>query len=248
MKSLALPSKPWHGKNMTYKTLKKRLPLLLLAICAAAGIILFGDQLTLETLRENREALQDWRADNPLLSGVTYIALYTIAVAISLPGGLIMTLTGGFLFGTWLGAGYTVIAATLGATGIFIAARTGLGDILRAKTGQWVEKFQAGIRENEVSFLLLIRLVPVVPFFVANVAPAFLGVRTVTYIWTTALGIIPGTVVFSSVGAGLGEVFARGETPKLDIIFEPQVLLPIAGLCVLACLPMIIKAVRGRAM
>jgi uncharacterized membrane protein YdjX (TVP38/TMEM64 family) len=227
-------------------TLKKRLPLILIAICAIMGLVLFGDQLTLENLRNNREYLQNWRTDNPVLSALAYIIVYALAVAISLPGGLVMTLTGGFLFGTMLGAAYTVIGATLGAVGIFLAARTGLGDVLRTKTGQWLEKFQKGIRENEVSFLLLIRLVPIVPFFVANVAPAFLGVRTRTYIWTTALGIIPGTVVFSSVGAGLGEVFDRGDTPKLDIIFEPPALLPILGLCLLAALPMILKAIRGK--
>lgn len=236
----------WLHTFLMKHTLKKRLPLVLIALCAIIGLVLFGDQLTLENLRNNREYLQNWRTDNPVFSALAYIILYALAVAISLPGGLVMTLTGGFLFGTVLGASYTVVGATLGAVCIFLAARTGLGDVLRAKTGQWLEKFQQGIRENEVSFLLLIRLVPIVPFFIANVAPAFLGVRTRTYIWTTALGIIPGTVVFSSIGAGLGEVFDRGEMPKLDILFEPPVLLPILGLCLLAALPMILKAIRGK--
>lgn len=228
-------------------TLKKRLPLLILLVIATIAFVLFGDKLTLDTLRDNREALQNWRTNNATLSAVVYIILYAIAVAVSLPGGLIMTLTGGFLFGTMFGTLYTVIGATLGATAIFYAARTGFGDVLRKKTGNWLEKFQKGIRENEISFLLLMRLVPIVPFFIANVAPAFLGVNARTYIWTTGLGIIPGTFVFSSVGAGLGAVFDRGEDPDLGLIFEPHILLPLLGLCILAALPAVIKIIKGRA-
>ena len=97
-----------------------------------------------------------------------------------------------------------------------------------------------------VEVLFLIRLVPAVPFFVANVVPALVGVPLFRFAVTTFLGIIPGAVVYTSVGAGLGEVFARGETPDLGIIFEPRILLPILGLCALAALPIILKAVRGK--
>ena len=93
--------------------------------------------------------------------------------------------------------------------------------------------------------LFLIRLVPAIPFFLANLVPALVGVPLSRFVISTFLGIIPGTVVFTSVGAGLGEVFARGETPNLGIIFEPHILLPILGLCVLSALPIAIKALRG---
>jgi uncharacterized membrane protein YdjX (TVP38/TMEM64 family) len=94
--------------------------------------------------------------------------------------------------------------------------------------------------------LFLIRLVPAVPFFVANVVPALVGVPLYRYVVSTFFGIIPGAVVFTAVGAGLGEVFARGETPNLGVIFEPRILLQLLGLCALAALPIVLKAVRGR--
>jgi uncharacterized membrane protein YdjX (TVP38/TMEM64 family) len=117
---------------------------------------------------------------------------------------------------------------------------------MRARAGPFMRKVEAGLRENEVSYLLLIRLAPVVPFWAANLAPAFFGVRLRTFAWTTFVGIIPGGLVYSYVGAGLGEVFARGEAPDLGVIFEPQILAPILGLAALAALPILIKLIRGR--
>ncbi len=102
-----------------------------------------------------------------------------------------------------------------------------------------MKRIKDGIDENQWSMLFLIRLVPAVPFFVANLIPALVGVPLSRFFITTFLGIIPGGVVYTSVGAGLGEVFARGETPNLGIIFEPQILLPILGLCALAALPIL---------
>jgi len=142
-----------------------------------------------------------------------------------------------------------VTGATIGATAIFLAARWGFGDKLGAKlegSDGVVKKIKDGIDENQWSMLFLIRLVPAVPFFMANLVPAFLEVPTYRFVVSTFLGIIPGAVVFTSVGAGLGEVFARGETPDLGIIFEPAIITPILGLCVLAALPIVIKAVRGK--
>ena len=109
-----------------------------------------------------------------------------------------------------------------------------------------MNKIEAGLRKNEVSYLLLMRLVPAIPFFLANIAPAFLGVGLRNYVLTTFFGIIPGTVVYSSVGAGLGEVFARNESPNLGIIFEWHILGPILGLCALAAMPIVINHFRGR--
>ena len=184
-----------------------------------------------------------------MLTVAVFIVLYIVIVAFSLPGATIATLTGGFLFATFPGALYNVIGATIGATAIFTAARMGLGASLGAKlegSEGAVKKIKDGIDENQWSMLFLIRLVPVVPFFVANLVPAFLEVKTYRFVITTFLGIIPGAVVFTSVGAGLGEVFASGETPNLSVIWAPEVILPILGLCVLAALPIIIKALRGQ--
>lgn len=229
--------------------LAKRLPILVIAVVAAAGAYGLRDYISFEALAQNREALIAFRDANYVLAVAVFVALYTGIVAFSLPGATIATLTGGFLFATFPGALYNVLGATLGATAIFTAARWGLGDRLGARMQQSdgaIKKIKDGIDENQWSMLFLMRLVPVVPFFVANLVPAFLAVPTHRFVISTFLGIIPGAVVFTSVGAGLGEVFASGETPNLGIIFEPQVLLPILGLCVLAALPMAINALRDR--
>jgi len=109
-----------------------------------------------------------------------------------------------------------------------------------------VRRIKAGIDDNQWSMLFLIRLVPAVPFFLANLLPSVFGVSLWRFAVSTFLGIIPGAIVYTSVGAGLGEVFARGETPDLGVIFEPHILLPILGLCALAALPIVLKALRGR--
>ena len=178
-----------------------------------------------------------------------FIALYAVVVAFSLPGATIMTITGGFLFATFPGFLFNVTGATIGATAIFLAARWGFGEKLGKRlegAEGMVKRIKDGIDENQWSMLFLIRLVPAVPFFLANLIPSFLDVPLRRFVISTFFGIIPGAVVYTSVGAGLSEVFARGETPNLGIIFEPHILLPIIGLCVLAALPIALKAVRGK--
>ncbi|MBY6121293.1 MULTISPECIES: TVP38/TMEM64 family protein [Mameliella] len=229
--------------------LRRHLPLLAILVVAIIGYFTLGDLLSFQTLADNREALLAFRDAHYLLTLGLFMAVYVVIVGFSLPGATIATLTGGFLFATFPGALYNVTAATLGATGIFLAARWGLGarlgDRLEHSQGM-VKKIKDGIDENQWSMLFLIRLVPAVPFFVANLVPAFLEVPVHRYVISTFLGIIPGAVVYTSVGAGLGEVFERGETPDLGIIFAPHVILPILGLAALSALPILLKALRGR--
>ncbi|NDR56938.1 TVP38/TMEM64 family protein [Aliiruegeria sabulilitoris] len=225
-------------------------PLAAIAVVAILGGLLLKEFLSFETLAANREALIAMRDANYIAVVLGFIAFYVVVVAFSLPGATVATLTGGFLFGIFPGVLLNVIAATLGAVVIFLAARWGLGDKLAARMdaseGQ-VKRIKAGIDRNQWEMLFLIRLVPVVPFFVANLVPALVGVPLARYAMTTFLGIIPGALVYTSVGAGLGDVLAAGETPDLGVIFEPHILLPILGLCLLAALPMILRAVRGGA-
>ena len=216
-------------------------PIAVIAAGATAALLFGRDYLTFETLERNYEALIAWRDANILVAGAGYMALYVAAVAFSLPGAIWLTLLGGFLFGIVAGSAMVVISATLGATLIFLAARSSLGRLLHERAGGWVRRMEAGFREGEVSYLLIMRLVPAVPFFVANLAPAFLGVKLRTFVWTTLVGIIPGTVVYISIGAGLGEQLARGERPDLGVIFEPHVLGPLLGLAALSALPLVMK-------
>lgn len=225
-----------------------RLPMLVILLGAVIGAFTLRDYLSFETLQENRTALLAFRDANYLGTVLGFMGIYVLIVGFSLPGATITTLTGGFLFGIFPGALFNIVAATIGATGIFLAARWGLGDRLAARmeaSEGRVKKIKQGIDENQWSMLFLIRLVPAVPFFVANLVPAMVGVPLYRFVISTFFGIIPGGVVYTSVGAGLGEVFARGETPNLGVIFEPHILLPILGLCALAALPIVIKVFSG---
>ena len=125
-------------------------------------------------------------------------------MAFSVPGAIWLTLAGGFLFGTVLAAGLTVFSATIGATLIFLAGRSSLGAMLHERAGPWLGRIDDEVAKGEISFLLVMRLIPAVPFFIANLAPAFVNVRLGNFIWTTFVGIAPATAVISSVGSGLG--------------------------------------------
>ncbi len=230
-------------------TFGRWLPILIVVLGAAVGWWFLRDYLSFEALAQNRESLIAFRDANYAMTVGAFILAYTLIVAFSLPGATIATLTGGFLFATFPGALFNIVGATIGATLIFLAARTSFGERLGARlegSEGLVKKVKDGIDENQWSMLFLMRLLPVVPFFVANLVPSILEVPLRRFVISTFLGIMPGAIVYTSVGAGLGEVFARGETPNLGIIFEPQILLPILGLAALALLPIILKALRGK--
>ncbi|SDW88113.1 Uncharacterized membrane protein YdjX, TVP38/TMEM64 family, SNARE-associated domain [Roseicitreum antarcticum] len=229
--------------------LRARLPLVIVIAVALTGAFLLRDTLTFDALRENREALLAFRDANYVLTAALFVLAYIAIVAFSLPGATAATLTGGFLFGVFPGAIFNVGAATLGATLIFLAVRTGLGAGLAARidaSDGRVKRLTDRIRDNEFSVLVSMRLVPVLPFFVANLIPALIGVRTGVFMLTTFLGIIPGGVIYTWVGAGLGAVFARGETPDLGIIFAPHILGPLLALAALAFLPSLLKTIMKK--
>ncbi len=225
----------------------KRLPIIVIATVAIVGAFTLRQYVSFESLAANREQLISFRDAYYFETVLVFILTYIAIVAFSLPGATIATLTGGFLFSTFPGALFNVTAATIGAVLIFTAAKWGLGEKLaqRMDASQGaVKRLKEGIDNNQWSVLFLMRLVPAVPFFVANLLPALVGVSLFRFAITTFFGIIPGAIVYTSVGAGLGGVFARGERPDLGVIFEPQILLPILGLSALAALPLVLKLFR----
>ena len=219
------------------------LPLALLAV-AALGWAALGDLLSFEALARHHERLTGWRDAHYLATALGFIAAYAAVVALSLPGATVATLAGGFLFGTFPGTAFNVLAATTGAVAIFLAARWGLGARLAAgldaSEGR-IARIKRGMDENQWPMLFTLRLVPVIPFFLANLLPALVGVPLRRYVVSTFLGIIPGGLVYTSVGAGLGQLFAAGEAPDLGVIFEPHILWPLIGLSALSFLPLIWK-------
>ncbi len=227
----------------------RKVPILVVLAVALVGAFTLRDHLSFAALSDNRERLLALRDAHYLWTALIFVFAYIVIVAFSLPGATVATLTGGFLFGVFPGALFNVAAATLGAIAVFLAARAGFGAAMSARIeerGGAAARLQASLRENEWSVLLLMRLVPAVPFFLANLIPAFVGTRLWRFAVTTFVGIIPAAIVYTSVGAGLGEVFARGGTPDLSVIFTPAVLLPLLGLAALAALPIVLRTVQKR--
>ncbi len=176
---------------------------LLMVLAFAMG---WHKHLSFETIGTNYQVLKDFIDANFIVAILIYMAIYIAMVALSLPGGLVLTVTGGLLFGWFAGAVATVIGATIGATIIFLIAKSSLGEALADKAGAWLGKLRDGFKENALNYLLFLRLVPAFPFWLVNLAPALLGVPLRTYVLGTAIGIIPGTLAFSVAGSGLGSV------------------------------------------
>lgn len=245
-------------------SLRRWAPLaILLAAAAAAYASGLHKYLTLNAIAENRDALIQFVSTHYLASIVIYAAAYVAAVALSLPGAALLTILGGFLFGWLVGGSLTVLAATAGAVVIFLVARTSFGETLAGRAGPWMDKLRKGFREDAFNYLLFLRLVPVFPFWLVNIAPALAGVSLGTYATTTLIGIVPGTFAFSVLGSGLDSIImaqketfeacvaAKGAsncTFSLDAgaLVTPQLLAAFAALGVVALIPVAVKKWRAR--
>jgi uncharacterized membrane protein YdjX (TVP38/TMEM64 family) len=197
--------------------------------------------LSLDALKTHRGALAAFVGQHMLLAAAAYVLAYVVAVSFSLPGAAFLTLAGGFLFGAGLGTLLTVVGATIGATVIFLFAKTLFGENALDRFGQPAAKLADGIRRNAASYLMVLRLVPLFPFFLVNLVPAFVGVPLATYVMTTFFGIIPGTAVFSLAGAGLGSVLDQGGAITPGSILTPQIVAGLVGLAALSLAAIPIK-------
>ena len=228
-------------------SLKRVLPVaVLVAFIGAAFAFHLDRYLSLDVLRQNRAHLTAFVSEHGVAAGLGYVIAYIGVVALSLPGAAFMTLAGGFLFGVVVGATLTVIGATLGATLLFLIARSAVGDALRERAGPFVARMAEGFGKNAFNYLLFLRLVPVFPFWAVNLAPALLGMRLIPFIVATALGIIPGTIVYSAFGAGLGQIFDAGGEVDLRSVFSPTLIAALVGLGVLSLVPVLVRWLREK--
>jgi len=234
--------------------------IVLLAVTALAFAMGWHKVLSLETIGQNYSALRTFIEAHQLLALIVYFAVYVSVVALSLPGGLVMTLTGGLLFGAAIATPITVVAATVGATIVFLVARHSFGTG-RSDATPWLDKLRGGFQDNALSYMLFLRLVPIFPFVVVNLAPALLGVPLSTYVLGTLIGIVPGTLAFTFAGAGLASVIeaqnnvyaeciARAKSdPGLvckygvdaSALVTPELLAGLALLGLVALLPIVAK-------
>lgn len=222
---------------------RRLIPLALLVATGIAFVLAGGSHyLTFTALAENRGWLSGLVQRWGIIAALLYIALYAVLVALSVPGAAVLTIAGGFLFGTWAGALCAMLGATAGATGVFLAARAGLGDLAQ-RAGPLVSKLEVGFRADAFNYLLVLRLVPIFPFWLVNLASALLGVKLHTYVFATFLGIIPGSFVYAGIGNGLGSAV---EQPDSRLLLRPSIFLPIVGLAMLALVPVAYKHWRGK--
>jgi uncharacterized membrane protein YdjX (TVP38/TMEM64 family) len=240
-------------QEMSRQAVARRLPIVLLLVAAVLGWVFFRDDLGFQALADHHQRLIALRDAHYALAALGFVAIYAALTLGSLPGALVMTVTGGLMFGLVPGMIFSASGALIGAVAVFLAARAGLGrDVAAgiARRGGKPAQVMAALRDNAWPVLLTLRLVPVVPFFLANLLPAFVGIGLPTFTLTTALGILPGAALYAALGQGLGEVLARGETPELASLARPELALPLLGLAALAALPLVFKLVnrwRGRA-
>ena len=222
-----------------------------LALLVAALIAVWASGLThdlsLHMLRTRREALEAGVHAHPLMALGSYVSVYILVVALSLPAALVMTLTGGLLFGAWIGGFAAAVSCTLGAAIIFIICRTAVGDSLRRRAGSTVARIEEGVRRDAFSYIVTLRLIPVMPFWLANLALGFVDIPLGVFVTASFIGILPVSVIYAGLGANLNLLFARHQRPDLHLVMRPEVLLPLVGLAILALTPILLRRLRRSA-
>ena len=242
----------------------RRLVPLIVVLAASAIVFAMGwhRQLSFETLVRHHETLRTFIAAHEAAAVAAYVALYIAAVALSIPVGFYLTVTGGILFGAVLGGAAAVVSATIGAICIFLIAKSAVGDYLVRRAGPLAQRLAQGFRDDAFSYLLFLRLVPIFPFWIVNLVPALVGVKLSTFAAATFLGVIPATFVFAFVGEGLDSVIAAQQAAyqsclaagRADCRLEfhmhaaltPELVGALVALGVLALLPVVVKRLRAR--
>jgi len=244
--------------------IRRLIPLLAVVLLAGITYLTIGSGgPSFEALVSHRAAIDAFVTEHRVLALLSYIGLYIVAVALSVPGAVFLTVTGGFLFGLAVGTVAAVIGATIGATLIFLVARTALGEPLLRRTGSRAIKLAQGFRDDAFNYLLFLRLVPAFPFFLVNLVPAFAGVRLGPFVAATALGVIPASFVYAFAGTGLDSVITAQKNAYDDClaagradchltfdasgVLTPQLVGALVALGLLALVPVVVRRLRAHA-
>lgn len=211
----------------------------------AAYNLQLSSYLSFSSLKQYRDDLKDFVEKAPLLAPIIYIAVYIAVVALSIPGAIFLTLLGGFIFDQPFSSLYTVFAASTGAFVVFSIAKYAFEEHLEKKVAPYLQNIKKGMHENGVYYLLFLRLVPLFPFWLVNLAPAFLNVRNSTFYWTSLLGILPGSIVFCQIGSGLDAIFESGQEPTLQSILNPEMKIALICLGLFALMPVVLKNLKS---
>ena len=232
---------------MTLPMWRRLIPVAVLLLGLALFLLLDLERyFSFEMLSRHHATLTAWVTGHVALAAFLFVVVYALVVAFSLPIAVIVTPVGGFLFGLWLGALLSVIGATLGSLAVFLAARTAFYDLFHARAGAALARLEEGFRRDSFSYLLFLRLVPIFPFWLVNIVPGLLGMRLDRFTLATLIGIVPGAVVYASVGAGFGLLFEKEQMPDLSIIFQWRILGPLLALALLSLVPVVYRHMRSR--
>jgi uncharacterized membrane protein YdjX (TVP38/TMEM64 family) len=234
------------AETLSPRPWRRYLPLVLVAAIAAA-IALSGISryLSLDALSHDRVMLLGFVHEHPTLSLELYILAYFCVVAFSIPGALIMTLAGGFLFGVAEGTFGVAVGVTAGAFAMYAVARSAWGGALRRLvSASTLARLERAAHSHAFSTFLTLRLMPGVPIWMVNIGAGVLRIHPLSYLFSTALGVLPSTLLYASVGSGLGRLFERGKRPNLGMMLEPQWIAMLVGLSALALLPVAVNLWR----
>jgi uncharacterized membrane protein YdjX (TVP38/TMEM64 family) len=220
--------------------MRRFLPLLILIVLAVAAFFLLRG-LGWDSLARHQGELTDWVGVHPVESAALFVAAYIATAALSLPQGALLTVAGGLLFGTVLGCALTITGATIGASILLLVVRSAFAQTLERHRDRIPQQVQTRLARDGFLYLLALRLVPLFPFWVVNLAAAVAGIRLIVFVPATLLGIAPASFVLSSIGSGVGTILAEGRTPDLSVLFSARILLPLLGLALLSLLPALMR-------
>ena len=219
--------------------------LTLASIGAVSAVYLGMDgRLGIDLLREHQHMLSGMVENRPVLAGILFTAIYAALVATSMPGLALFTMAGGYLFGWFLGAVYTMIAATIASTIIFLLARSAFGAAMRERAGPMIQRFARGFKESALSFVFVMHLVPILPYMIVTILPAACGVPLHVYMFSAFFGILPATVLLSRIGSGLGDILAAEGPINLSSFMTTDIIISLVGLALLALLPVAYRALK----
>jgi uncharacterized membrane protein YdjX (TVP38/TMEM64 family) len=215
--------------------MRKRLVAALVGCVIVSAIVFAPQWLSFEQFADRYQDLKAFADAHLIQALIGFWCVYVLVVALSIPAAAVLTLGGAALFG-WAALPVIVLAASIGASLVFMLARSLLKEMLATRVSHWIEGVESRFKQSPVRWCLTMRLIPVLPFWAANIIPALLGMRLVPFLYATAAGILPGTAIYVGLGQGLDHVFQQGSVPDLTILSAPEVWGPLLALAILSAL------------
>lgn len=234
-----------HKKTFS-KKIRKALPLILMVLVMGGLYLWLGfEWLNFEVLKKHHKLLKLWSEQRMFLSALLFILIYALVVGLSIPGGALLSILGGILFPQPLSSLYVVIGATLGASLLFAAAKSACDAFLKRKASSRLSRLKKEFKKESASYLLFLRLVPLFPFWLVNLAAAFFGTSFRTFVWTTSLGIIPGAVIFTEAGRAVSSIFDHKDV-SVSAVLNLHMQIALIAMGLFALLPVVVKWVRKK--